>query len=128
VPLDGERAVALYRASAAAGDTRAYVALGDLFAAGVAVPQDPAAALGWYEEAARQADGKAMFRLGEAYERGRGASADPSLALCWYTLAGQNGYEGAAERVERVGKGLDDAARQAAQERVGEACAEAALQ
>ena len=71
-------------------------------------------AMAWYDEGARQGDAKALFKLGEAYERGRGVAADPVQALSWYTLAEEQGYERASERVARLGAALDPAATQAA--------------
>ena len=78
------------------------------------VPQDQAEAMAWYDEAARQGDAKALFKLGEAYERGRGEAVDPVQAMSWYTLAEEQGYERASERVARLGAALDPAATQAA--------------
>jgi hypothetical protein len=117
VPADGPRAIALFRESAAEGETRAYAAIGDLYAQGEVVPEDQVEANAWYAEAGRHGDGKALFKLGEAYQRGRGVAADPVAALSWYTLAAQQGYERANDRSEALAATLDAAAVEAAEQR-----------
>ena len=104
-------------AAAADGRTSAWLALGDLYAAGLAVPQDDAAALSWYEQAASQGDGKALFKLGEAYERSRGVSRRPG-AGAELVPAGRRARLRARRRAHRAAAPtLDAAALQAADER-----------
>jgi TPR repeat protein len=88
----GGGAVPLLESGAAAGDAPAYVALGDLYAAGDAVEPDAAEAVRWWRGGAERGEGEAAFKLADAFEHGRGVPPDLVEALAWYGIAERQGY------------------------------------
>ena len=88
----GEKALALYRQAAQAGDTRAQLALAHAHDSGQGATQDTAQALAWLERAAEAGDGEAQFLLAERYGSGRDVVRNDSEARRWLLRAAEQGF------------------------------------
>jgi TPR repeat protein len=93
---DYAKALRIWRASAAAGDASAMLAVGMVYDTGHGMPQDFAAALSWYRQAAEAGNVHAMFNVAEMFDNGRGTPADRHEAIGWYGKAATRGYGRAA--------------------------------
>jgi uncharacterized protein len=99
---DFERAVAIWRPLAEAGDPRAETYLGIMYDNGYGVPQDRAQAFGWFELAAGRGFASAQYHLGFMYHHGRGVQRSQSEALRWYRLAAAQGDPAAQYNLGRM--------------------------
>jgi len=102
VPRDDAEAVQWYRRAAEHGYAIAQANLGWCYDTGSGVAQDEAEAAEWYRQAARQDDYTAQFNLGVHYEWGSGVEQNKQEAIKWYRKATDQGYEKAAEALERL--------------------------
>ena len=82
-------------AKASGGDQSAEIELGDMYAAGVGVPQDLKQAAEWYRKAAEQGSPAGEVHLAELYRDGRGVARDTTQAAEWYRKAAEQGDAGA---------------------------------
>ncbi|HVO02985.1 MAG TPA: tetratricopeptide repeat protein [Candidatus Cybelea sp.] len=77
---------------AAAGQTSAQAAVGQMYFEGKGVKPDPAEAAKWLEPAAKAGNARAQFLLGKLYLSGEGvAAADPAKALALSKAAADQG-------------------------------------
>lgn len=79
-----KRMVDWYIKSAAQGNIRAQVNLGDCYFNGVGVSQDFERAVDWYMKSANQGSAKAQFKLGNCYYDGKGVSLDYVIAVNYF--------------------------------------------
>src|ERR1700752_2695725 len=70
-------------AKASGGDQSSEIAVGDMYAAGVDVPQGLKQAAGWYRKAAEQGSAAGEVRLAELYRDGHGVTRDKVQAAEW---------------------------------------------
>ncbi|WP_425537027.1 tetratricopeptide repeat protein, partial [Klebsiella pneumoniae] len=68
---------------AEAGDAKAQLIVGLVYATGEGVKQNKQTAVEWYRKAADQGDAKAQFLLGVAYATGEGVRQDNRTAVEW---------------------------------------------
>lgn len=99
---DYERAVAIWRPLAEAGDPRAETYLGIMYDNGYGVPQDRAQAFRWFERAAGRGYANAQYHLGFMYHHGRGVQRSQSEALRLYRLAAAQGDPAAQYNLGRM--------------------------
>lgn len=99
-----EKAYALFRNLAEAGDAKAQAQLGHLYHGGRGIASDWTAAAAWYRKAADQGNAFGQFQLGQMYESGRGdwgvnigkgLDQDLKSAFEWFEKAGQQGMPAA---------------------------------
>jgi TPR repeat protein len=90
----GDYAAALheYRPLAEQGHADAQTKLGQLYAAGLGVPQDYAEAVKWYRKAAEQGHVRAELKLGVMYRQGIGVPQDFVTAAKWFRTAAEQGH------------------------------------
>ena len=79
-------------ASAAAGDVRSQLRLGNVYYFGVGIAQDFALAEQWYRKAAGEGSAQAQTNLGEMFDKGKGVAQDDTEALRWYRMAAEKGH------------------------------------
>lgn len=87
VSADYVEVVALFRAGAELGDSRAQFNLGNAYFFGNGVPKDDTEAVKWYRLAAEQGEAGAQRNLGYMYENGKGVPRDNVQALLWLSRA-----------------------------------------
>lgn len=109
-------AVQWYDQAASRGHIPAINNLGGMYEMGQGVPQDYAAAAEKYALAAKYGLSDAQYNLGSLYEAGKGLPNDLLQAYIWYSLAAAQGDQDAADSRDRVGKGIDPALRNQADE------------
>jgi TPR repeat protein len=85
---DVERALAVVRAQAEAGDAVAQFSLGSITYFGA---QDPSQGIAWIQKAAAQQFAPAEFHMGQVYDFGFGVAQDDRQALVWYRRAADHG-------------------------------------
>jgi hypothetical protein len=102
VPQDDAEAVQWYRRAAEQGYAIAQANLAWCYDTGCGIAQDEAEAVKWYRQAAEQADYTSQFNLGVHYEWGSGVEQDKQEAIKCYRKAADQGYEKAAEALERL--------------------------
>ncbi|HEY6271348.1 MAG TPA: caspase family protein [Terriglobales bacterium] len=78
------QALALFRASASAGDPEAMYYMGRVYDHGWGVPVDYSQARPWYEKGAAAGNAEAMASLGYLYGTGHGVTQDYTVARQWY--------------------------------------------
>ena len=90
----GDYAAALheYRPLAEQGHADAQTRLGQLYAAGLGVPQDDAEAVKWYRKAAEQGHVLAELKLGVMYRQGIGVPQDFATAAKWFRTAAEQSH------------------------------------
>lgn len=86
---DFAEAYVLYKKLAEAGNRQGMLNLGNMHAAGLAVPQDHTQALHWYQRAADSGDSIGLYEVGRAHELGLGTPKDASQAATWYLRAAE---------------------------------------
>lgn len=91
VEPDPARAIGLFEAAAAKGDSGAQSYAGWMYDEGVGVTEDDARAVTFYLPAAGAGDFFAQNNLAVHYERGEGVAQDDALALYWYEKAAAQG-------------------------------------
>jgi TPR repeat protein len=101
VPLDDNKAFALFSQTAAAGNAIGEMELGYLYNAGRGVPQDRYQGLQWTVKAAEQGNGGALGNIAGAYMRGEVLEKDTDRAA--YFLALANERANPAQRAELMG-------------------------
>jgi localization factor PodJL len=79
------------KAAARAGDTAAFIELGNRHLEGRGAPRDPRTAALWFERAADAGSAAAKFRLGAMYREGRGLERNPKLAYKHFQAAAEAG-------------------------------------
>ena len=104
-------AVATFKTLADAGNSKAQVRLGDIYAEGRVVPHDAAAAESWYLKAAMAGDTGAQFKLASLYANASGTAGNNNLAYIWYATAARLGLTAAQAQRDRVGALLQPAER-----------------
>jgi TPR repeat protein len=87
VPEDS--AVTELRERASAGEARAQVNLGFMYATGRGVPQDYSQGVQWFRKAAEQGFAGGQLNLGFMYATGRGVPQDYSQAVRWFQKAAE---------------------------------------
>ena len=92
---DYDGASQIYKSLAEAGNARAQVKLGDMYAAGRGFAPNDATAVSWYRKAANQGDGAAQLKLGDMHANGRGVPQNYNQAYIWYSLALRSGTSAA---------------------------------
>ena len=94
---DWDAARAAFEPAANQGDTRAQVALGSMYFAGLGVVRDFADASHWFTPAAAKGDAEAEYNLGLMTDLGgTGIVQDHAAAAAWYEKAAAQGHVGAA--------------------------------
>lgn len=101
VPLDDNKAFALFSQTAAAGNAVGELSLGYLYTAGRGVPQDKYQGLQWTVKAAEQGNGGALGNIAGAYMRGEILEKDTDRAA--YFLALSNQRANPVQRAELMG-------------------------
>lgn len=91
LPVDFQKAVAMYQSSAAKGYVPAKRDLAKIFEEGKGVIQDLKLAFKMYGEAAEDGDAFAQFQLASMFETGSGCVKDIKKALQWYEKAARQG-------------------------------------
>jgi TPR repeat protein len=89
VPVNQEKAAALYRKAADHGLAKAQAALARSYAKGEGVPQDYAQAVTWFRKAADQGNANAQYNLGLCYAKGKGVPQDYVNAVTWFRKAAE---------------------------------------
>src|SRR5262249_38140614 len=84
---DFNRAAAILRPLAIAGDPRAQSYLGYMYETGRGFPQNYNVAAYWYFRAANQGETTAQYQLGLLYDKGDGVQQDYIKAHMWLDLA-----------------------------------------
>ncbi len=79
------------KAAARAGDTAAFIELGNRHLEGRGAPRDARTAALWFERAADAGSAPAKFRLGAMYREGRGLERNPKLAYKHFQSAAEQG-------------------------------------
>jgi len=92
---DYETAYKLLLPFAEKGDAAAQFFLGQLYNAGVIVPQNKKEAVKWFRLSAEQGHGKAQFNLGNKYLKGQGVPQDYKEAVKWFRLSAGQGIANA---------------------------------
>jgi len=75
------------------GEAKAQRVLGEMYDAGIGVPQDQVKAAFWYRKAAEQGHPKAQTALAMMYDRGVGVSQDAKEAAMWLHKAAEQGEQ-----------------------------------
>ncbi|HEY8253138.1 MAG TPA: tetratricopeptide repeat protein [Rhizomicrobium sp.] len=101
VPLDDNKAFALFSQTAAAGNAFGQMELGYLYRAGRGVPQDRYQGLQWTVKAAEQGNGSALGNIAGAYIQGEILEKDTDRAA--YFLALANERTNPVQRAELMG-------------------------
>ncbi len=104
VLADDQEAVRWYRLATDQGDATAQRNLGDMYNNGEGVLADDQEAVRLYRLAADQGDAPSQYYLGVMYDTGEGVFTDRISAHMWLIIAGENGFEMARERREKVEK------------------------
>ncbi|HZQ41429.1 MAG TPA: tetratricopeptide repeat protein, partial [Rhizomicrobium sp.] len=104
VPLDDNKAFALFSQTAAAGNAVGEMELGYLYTAGRGVPQDKYQGLQWTVKAAEQGNATALGNIANAYMHGEILEKDTDRAA--YFLALTNERSTPAQRAEFMGISL----------------------
>jgi TPR repeat protein len=104
-------AIAMFKTLADAGNSKAQVRLGDIYAEGHGVPRDAAAAESWYLKAAMAGDTGAQFKLGAIYANASGTARNNNIAYIWYATAARLGLNAADAQRDRIGALLQPAER-----------------
>ena len=87
VERDPNRAIELYKKSAARGVVTAESRLGEAYLRGDLLLPDYAEAKMWIDRAARRGDARAAMLLGHMYRAGLGVTADPKESYAWSEVA-----------------------------------------
>ncbi|MBF0191182.1 MAG: sel1 repeat family protein [Magnetococcales bacterium] len=85
--IDPARYLALLRAMAAEGNTKAQHNLGAMHLKGLGVPRDPVRAAEWFAKAAERGEALSQHNLATLYLRGVGVPQDPQQAFHWFRRA-----------------------------------------
>ncbi|ROR34617.1 tetratricopeptide repeat protein [Inmirania thermothiophila] len=110
---DYQRAFALFKPLADAGDARAQVRLGIMYFNGQGVAEDEGEALRWFRSAAEAGDADGAFRLGYLYAYGYAEPEEGTAqeaAARWYRRAAEQGHADAAFQLGLLyltGSGID---------------------
>lgn len=96
VPVDRQRALALYDAAIKLGSPRALTDMGMLKLAGFMTAHDPAGAFQYFLQAAEKDYPPAMRKLGDCYAAGIGTAGDNAKAIQYYMQAAEAGDAQAA--------------------------------
>ncbi len=97
---DLTRAFKWYSEAAQEGNPEGQLMVGKMYYDGVLGKTDYKLAHYWLNKAAEKNNAEAMYYCGLCYETGAGVDPDIEAAKKWYTLAGDNGYNAAGERLE----------------------------
>ncbi len=109
IPVQINKAEALYRASAEQGHAQAMVQLAGLYLNGLTGSRDETQALSWYQKAAKKGDREALYQLGLLAETGVGVTLDCPQAVQFYQAAAGKGNAKAMlalARMYQYGQGL----------------------
>lgn len=101
------------------GDTKAMVAVAEMYRAGAGRPIDAATAFRWYRRAARAGNPVAGMNLAEMYLKGWGTAPDRIAAYVWFTRAADQGKGWAREQRDNLEQRLTKAERRAAMQTLG---------
>lgn len=91
--LPRDATLAQLEASAAKGDARAALRLGERYEHAEGVKRDYGRALSLYCKAARKGDEQAAYNIGWMYLNGRGVAQDDALAGAWLKRAAAAGHD-----------------------------------
>jgi TPR repeat protein len=92
LPADIDKAVALYRQAAAAGDAVGQECLASCCLAATGTAYDPAEAYHWLDQALQQGSSHARFLIGLMFLRGLGVEPDAGEASGWFLAAAEAGH------------------------------------
>jgi uncharacterized protein len=98
-----------FEPEAAAGDSRAQLALALIYHKGLGIQRDLEMAAKWYKQAAEQGNATAQNNLGVLYRRGSGVRKDPREAFSWIWMAAMQGHSRAELNLAdlyRLGEGV----------------------
>lgn len=96
-PVDGSRALRLYRLAADQGDADALNNLGEIHESGRGVEKSPDQALQWYERAAERGLAAGQFNAGRMLAIGAAGKSDVVRARAWLAQAEQKGISQARQ-------------------------------
>lgn len=88
---DYEKALAVWRPLAEAGDSEAQFRTGLLFLNGRGIEADSAEAAYWFQLAGGMGHARAGYMLADMYAAGNGVEEDPHQAFEWYFFAAEQG-------------------------------------
>ena len=88
---DSAEGVSLIRRAAEAGNPRAMISIGRMYAVGEGVPRDTLEAVHWYERAVEAGSTQAMSQLAGSYLTGNVAPKNPQRAVKLYQMAADRG-------------------------------------
>ncbi|MBQ4472548.1 MAG: sel1 repeat family protein [Alphaproteobacteria bacterium] len=96
------KAIAAYRAAAAAGDLISYNSLASMYLNGNGVDRDVERALKYYTYAASQGEPAAQYALGLLYVNGERISRNRLLGHAWLTWSANQGYAPAVAAISQL--------------------------
>lgn len=100
--LTESAALAETQALADAGDAEAQFKLGNVYAAGIEVPNDFTEAAKWFRKAGDQGHAKALYFLGVIYTNGFSVPVDFAEGYVLFCLAAKFGFEAATEDCDNL--------------------------
>ena len=117
-PLRMEKGAQQYMSLAESNNLDAQIQLGMMYTFGQGVEQNYDEGRFWLERAASQGASQAQLNLGNIFAEGLGVDKDLGLALAWYSIAAANGDQAAAKNATLLSDELDDAQKQAAEQKM----------
>ena len=106
VEQDRERALKLYKISAAQGSNVAQYNVGIYYANGYGCEKNMEEAFQWYLKSAKNGDADGMYKVGVAYAEGLGVAKNPNEAKSWLTKAVEAGSKWAPEALQKYAADL----------------------
>lgn len=101
VPVDKDKARALYEMSAEKGNVEAMVRLGIMHMTGDGAEQDYLEAAKYFDRAANRGNADGMYLLATLYSRGLGVDRNPPMAVRLCSQAARDGCVGAMVELAR---------------------------
>jgi hypothetical protein len=99
---DYERAFALWRPLAQAGDAEAQNYFGYMYERGLGVAQDHGEAVRWYRKSAEQGLAEAQSNLGLSYVKGQGIAQNYVEGRHWFLKSAEQGFADAQYNLGRI--------------------------
>ena len=109
------KAFVIYQTLASAGNARAQLRLGWMYANGDGIAQDQAQAVAWFRQAAEQGYAWGQYNLGWMYANGSGITQDKTQAVAWYRKAAEQGHARAQSNLGVMYKNGEGVAQDQAQ-------------
>lgn len=104
--VDYEKALSLFKKSAAEGYGLSQYMVGIMLEQGQGTDADVKTAFNYYMSAARQGIPDAYFALADMYVKGTSVAKDPVQAYAWFDLAMKGGHNLAGDMVRGLGQEL----------------------